>query len=253
MTGDEYLLDLLNKITAPTGPHGPGERVRQGLQPTIAQWAGAQLAELKLSGSYAKGTAVRGGTDVDLFISLKADTRNTLKEIYDSLATHMTSSGYSARKQNVSIGVSYGGYQVDLVPGKRQNVLTNDHSLWVSRQDTWQKTNIDTHIATVTGSAQTDVIRLMKRWKQRHTLEFPSFALELATLRSLQNRYLGGIAARMQTTLEWLRDNITSAALTDPANTNNNVASELTAGEKAAIARQAKTSREAPYWSQVVW
>lgn len=253
MTGDEYLLDLLTTITAPTGVFGPGEKVRQALDPLIRRWAGTQLSELKLSGSYAKGTAVRGGTDVDLFISLRADTTNTLKDIFDSLASHMGAADYAVRKQNVSIGISHGGYKVDLVPGKRQNTYSSEHSLWVSRQNTWQKTNIDTHIATVSVSGHTDVIRIMKRWKQCHSVEFPSFALELSTLRALQGQYHAGVAGRVQVVLEFLRDNITSAALMDPANTNNNVASELTVTEKVAIARQARASRDAPYWSEVVW
>jgi len=37
------------------------------------------------SGSFAKGTANRSGTDIDLFISLSESTPETLKEIYDSL------------------------------------------------------------------------------------------------------------------------------------------------------------------------
>jgi len=34
------------------------------------------------SGSFAKGTANRSGTDIDLFISLTSGTPDTLKEIY---------------------------------------------------------------------------------------------------------------------------------------------------------------------------
>jgi len=253
MSGDDYLQQLLAKITAPTGVFGPGEKMRQALDPMIRRWAGTQYSELKVSGSYAKGTAIRGGTDVDIFISLKPDTSPTLKEIFDSLASYMTAAGYSTRKQNVSIGISHGGYQVDLVPGKRQNFNSRDHSLWVSRQNTWQKTNIDTHIDTVSRSSHTDVIRVMKRWKQCHGLEFPSFALELATLRALAGRNAAGRASRVMAVVEWLRDNITAAALIDPANTNNNVASELSATEKIAIARQAKASRDAAYWKDVVW
>ena len=41
--------------------------------------------EYVASGSYAKGTAIAGGTDIDILISLKSSAP-TLKEIYNSLA-----------------------------------------------------------------------------------------------------------------------------------------------------------------------
>jgi tRNA nucleotidyltransferase (CCA-adding enzyme) len=52
---------------------------------SVKNWAGDWLANIGLSGSYAKGTAVLGESDVDLFISLKSDTPFNLEEIYDSL------------------------------------------------------------------------------------------------------------------------------------------------------------------------
>jgi hypothetical protein len=48
-------------------------------------WANQYFNALEYSGSYAKGTGVRGISDVDVFISLKSDTPGTLKEIYNNL------------------------------------------------------------------------------------------------------------------------------------------------------------------------
>lgn len=49
-----------------------------------------------------------------LFISLWNYTDGELKEVYEKLASFPTSSGYSMRRQNVSIGISHGGPKVDL-------------------------------------------------------------------------------------------------------------------------------------------
>lgn len=76
-----------------------------------------------MSGSRAKGTAIDIATDLDLFISLSSTTSNTLKEIYDSLYDCMIRQGITARKQNVSIGITYQNKDVDLVPAKRQGQL----------------------------------------------------------------------------------------------------------------------------------
>lgn len=254
MTADQYLQSLLASITAPTGVSGPGSTVLSGLRPRIQQWATTYLNELQLSGSYMKGTAIIGATDVDLFISLKSNTNQTLREIYDSLGSYMQTSGYSVRHQNVSIGVTYGSWSVDLTPGRQQQPFSSNHSIWVSRRRTWQLTNVERHIQNIGASAHTDVIRLMKRWRQVHSLEFPSFAVELAVLRSLeQTSGYAGLASRFLLALDFLRDRIATAQLIDPANSNNNVADELTAAEKTSIATQARQSRNETYWGQVVW
>jgi len=103
------------------------------LCPAIREWAGNFLAAVTPSGSFAKGTANRSGTDIDLFLSLVHTTPNTLKEIYETLFSKMQAKGYNPKRQNVSIGVKVGGFTVDLVPGKRQGAYGEDHSLYRRR------------------------------------------------------------------------------------------------------------------------
>ena len=47
----------------------------------IKEWAGDCLNDIQISGSRAKGTAINISSDLDLFVSLKSTTNNTLKEI----------------------------------------------------------------------------------------------------------------------------------------------------------------------------
>lgn len=61
----------------------------------MTTWAGQQLSSLKQSGSSAKGTALKGIADFDIFISLKSDTTETLKEIYDKLDTSIKNAGWT--------------------------------------------------------------------------------------------------------------------------------------------------------------
>jgi tRNA nucleotidyltransferase (CCA-adding enzyme) len=103
MSGDDYLRGILAGIRHPTGPHGPGEQIRTALFPVLAEWANPKPVAVTLSGSYAKATAVVGGSDVDLFISLKSDTTQTLKQLYTMLGTFMGAKGFNVRRQNVSI------------------------------------------------------------------------------------------------------------------------------------------------------
>jgi tRNA nucleotidyltransferase (CCA-adding enzyme) len=82
-----------------------------------------QLVSVSPSGSFAKGTANKSGTDIDLFISLSQNTRETLKEIYNKLFARMTERGYAPKPQNVSINIQVNGYRVDLGPANVRTPL----------------------------------------------------------------------------------------------------------------------------------
>ena len=89
MNAEWYLNQILAKVSQPTEPERQGPAAQFALTPTIQKWAGSELVDITLSGSYAKATAVRGGTDVDLFISLSHNSPRTLGQTYLSLANFM--------------------------------------------------------------------------------------------------------------------------------------------------------------------
>src|SRR5476649_2102147 len=121
MTGDEYLLNILIRELVDTGPNSPILGVQQTLMPAIQEWAGANLNTVHPSGSFAKGTANKSGTYIDLFISLLPTTPDTLKEIYDKLGARLGELGYTPLKQDVSWGIKVGTTNADLVPAKQQS------------------------------------------------------------------------------------------------------------------------------------
>ena len=108
MTADEYLQNILAREAVDTSATSPVRGVQTALQPILIKWAGTQLRGVHPSGSFAKGTANLSGTDIDLFISLKSDTTNQLKEIYSSLVEKMQAEGYAPKQQNVSINIRVG-------------------------------------------------------------------------------------------------------------------------------------------------
>src|SRR6478672_3590542 len=186
---DAYLYSILQRETVDVSMTSPARQAADVLLPTIHGWAGKWLVAVSPSGSFAKGTANRSGTDIDLLISLHDQTPDPLKHIHETLVTALTAAGHQPRRQNVSIGVNVNGYAVDLVPGKRQNAFTSDHSLYRRRADTWTKTNVDTHIATVQSGGHSDAIRILKLWRGQKGLDFPSFYLEMTVFQALAGRY----------------------------------------------------------------
>jgi hypothetical protein len=252
MSADQYLNGILAREAVDTGIFSPVRGVQATLQPAIQAWAGNLLSSISPSGSFAKGTANRSGTDIDLFISLSNSTNETLKEIYESLFKKMTESGYSPKRQNVSINIRVNGYDVDLVPAKRQDTHSNDHSLYRRRADTWTKTNVTTHIAHVQNGGRINETRILKLWRNQQGLDFPSFCLELTTINALSGQYFGTLSGNVWKVFEYLRDSFPNARVVDPANTNNIISDDLTASERAKIRAAAERALSAKQWEEIV-
>lgn len=251
MTADQYLLNILSREVVNNGATSPVRTVQGVLLPTLNTWGNGYLSAVHPSGSFAKGTANRSGTDIDLFLSVSESATNSMKEIYDFLFNHMNARGFAPKRQNVSINLQVNGYSVDLVPGRRHNAYSNDHSLYRRKADTWTKTNVITHINQVAGSGCTNEIRILKLWRNQKGLDFPSFYLELTAIAALSGRY-GTLSQRVWTALEYLRDRFPAARVIDPANTNNIISDDLTAQDRARISAAANAALGAANWNQIV-
>jgi hypothetical protein len=251
MSADAYLQNILNREAVDTGPYSPVRGVQSTLAPLIRAWAGTQLVSINPSGSFAKGTANASGTDIDLFISLAANTTNPLKEIYGTLAQRLQGSGYTVRRQNVSLNVRVETIDVDLVPAKRQDNTSEDHSLYRRKADTWTKTNVIKHISYVRAGGRIAETRVLKLWRDQQRLDFPSFYLEMVAILALSGKW-GGLSDNVLTVLQYLRDSFVSARFVDPANTTNIISDDLTATEKAMIKVAATRALAASNWNQIV-
>jgi hypothetical protein len=252
MPENDYLRQILVREAVDTGIFSPVRGCQVTIDPVLKAWGNRFLLSATPSGSFAKGTANRSGTDLDLFLSLSQDTPENLSDIHKTLVKALTDAGYKPRPQNVSIGIRVGNFDVDLVPGKRQNFLTQDHSLYKRRGDTWTKTDVSQHITKVLGSGRQSEIRLVKLWRRQKGLEFPSFYLELVVIEALKVAWLSSLADNFRTIMTYLRDNLESARFVDPANTNNIISDDLTVAEKRAIKAAATAALVAPYWGEIV-
>ncbi len=251
MTADEYLQRILAREAVDNGAYSPVRSVQAQVEPAIREWAGTYLVGVRPSGSFAKGTGNHSGTDIDLFISLAQHTPSTLKDIYNTLYKKMNEKGYTPKRQNVSINVNVSGYSVDLVPAKRQDAYSDDHSLYRRKVDTWTKTNVTKHINYVKQGARINETRIVKLWRNQKGLDFPSFYLELSVINGLSGKY-GTLSGNVWSVFEYLRDTFMNARIVDPANTNNIISDDLTAAEKAKVKTTAEQALRATDWNQIV-
>lgn len=250
MTAEEYLQGLLQKyMVNVAGAKAAGNTI----YPVLEKWGNQYLNSAVFSGSLAKGTGISASTDADIFLSLSSTAPGTLSDMYSTLYNAVTAAGYTARRQDVSIGVTVNGYSIDLVPGRRQSQNGSNHSLYRNKKDTWTQTNVDMHISFVKGSNRRDEIRILKLWRIRHGISISSFYLELAVIDSLQYARIGNTSANVWRALEHLRDKIETSRYVDPANSNNVVSDDCTRAEKTAIAAAAAESLRKKSWEEIVW
>ncbi len=255
MNGNRYVSEVVRKYRPVTGEGTPVYEVGERLRGMIQRWYSGRLLRVHNSGSFAKRTSIRGGVDLDLFISLKPGTGKSLRAIYEGLYRYAAGEGLKPRRQNVSIGVEVATVKVDLVPARKHEGSTF-HSLYRSRQDAWTKTNVAKHISLIRRSGKSQTIRAVKVWRSNRGLRFPSFYLELVVLRALKNESRQGAGTELTRVLEFLATGFVDAEFVDPANELNVISDDLTSTCKRDIANQARTSLRnirRGSWERVLW
>jgi hypothetical protein len=207
------------------------------------------------SGSYAKHDAINIKYDLDICQPFKRNSFETLEDMADAVFNYFNDEyedddlvKYKTRKQRVSTGVTFvvGGdeIQMDIVPGRELNendyTETNRLNLYVRAKllegASSTQTNIQKHIDLIKGKDhERKVIRLLKIWKVNKSKDrVKSFLVELVTLRVFDN--CSDIPSdqwgKLKIVMEYIRDNIKTIRLEDPANTNNVVSDTMTDSEK---------------------
>lgn len=253
MNANSYLAGIIKKYSITEEERSRLQAKAKPLYREIHKWGNKHIVEIIQSGSLRKGTAVRGSkVDIDLFISLKNNTPCSLEQIYESLYNSLDNS-YFPRKQNVSIGIIYKGIKVDLVPAKKQPNMQYPHSIYVSKRDTWTKTNINTHINIVKQSPHRGIIKLFKVWRTLHKIDFPSFLLELTIIEALKRRAGLELQRRCLTVLEYIINDFEHARVLDPANSNNVISDSITNDEKRIIVNAGLSAYRSGCWEKTVW
>jgi hypothetical protein len=253
MTPDQYALALLDKYTPPTGLKNKALLAPKYLRPLLDQFAPYHLHDIVLSGSFAKQTALAGNADLDLLLSLKPDTPGSMKQIFRNLFDFLADARLNPRPQNVSIGINVDNLHIDLIPARQQDDTSGDHTLFKHHDQSWTKTNIQSHIDLILSSGRQTDIKLLKIWKKCHALVFPSFYLELAVLNALAGQPHDRPVQNFLTVLEYLRDRFTSEKIPDPGNPSNLISDDLTDSEKSGLATIAKFTRAAPSLESMLW
>lgn len=253
LTPDAYLASVLDHYNLPVVPHSPVPDARKALEPTLRSWAGRFLLDISFTGSYCKGTRVRGMSDADLLISLGPKTPCTIQDLHHRLFAALKKAGLNPSEGVVSVVVTVHGVRFDVIVGRRQWGSEPNHEIYETERGKSIITNLELHVDRVRHSRHLDEIRLTKIWAQNHRLRFPSFYLELSVLAALAGRTGAPLAENFIAVLEYLRDRFANTRLVDPANHRNAVSDDLLLHERLAIADAARDTLNQAAWDRIVW
>lgn len=250
--GDDYVRAILTRYNVPPLNDAATVQATNALAKLIHQWADRYLIGVTLSGSHAKGTAIRGANDIDLFVSIRQVPNMNLRDVYNNLDAYLKAVKLKTERRRVAIKVTVGGVDFDIVPG-RKSFDSTDHWLYHSKRDSWVKTNITRHIRLISNCKRIEEIRAIKVWRELNGLDFPSLYLEMTVINALRQRPVGRVSSNVWAALTYLANSFASRRVLDPANTNNVISADLSVAEKGEIVVAARRSLQQRLWENVIW
>jgi len=262
MTPQQYLEGILAKYNLKENEIKMIKEQRSYIEYLLKQAYSSKINTFYYSGSYGKGTAINLKYDLDLCIYFNKSAFTTLKEMYYDVfkvLNYMTEDlgeclgeEYLVVKQNVSIGLRDHN-EIDIVPAKRIDDDSTNANLYVSETDEHIKTNIPMHIEYISKHKCRPIIKLMKIWKYRHAIHYKSFALELLTIRALDNFDSEDFGDQVLHVLKFIKNNVENVKLVDPANPNNIVSDLISESDKLNMKRNAISSLSERTWGEIIW
>jgi len=216
---------------------------------------------IRYGGSYAKNTMVKENYDLDIlcyFHEGENSAGTSLEEIYNNIKDCLADTYFVQPKKSalrLKNKDNKNDFHIDVVPGRFVEKDNGDAYLYQNGvEQNRLKTNPDKHISYIKDSGLTDVIKLLKIWKNKNGLELKTFVLELLTIEVLKERKDKSLSDNLKFFWEEMRDNVDSISIEDPANQNNDLSEMFNKSTKEAIkeiAELALDSVDSDNWENI--
>jgi len=107
------------------------------------------------------------------------------------------------------------------------------------------RTSLRRQIKYVNSAEQSDVIRLVKVWRDQQGLKFPSYYLEVAVIRALQGYDPASLYRRLRRVWRFLDISFVMAKILDPGDWRHDLAQTSSRCKQAAIRDAARAALQA--------
>lgn len=252
MTDDDYFRALLAQQDLTQAQLASLRSQRDTIQGQLSVLPGR--LRFYYAGSFGKKTMIREFFDLDIVVYWPHDCGYSLKDIFDAVGGNLRRNWKVVSQKTVAWVLPFdGGFHIDVVPGRALDGSFIYANLYRSDTNSSMQTSIKVHIDTVRNSGRRDVIRLMKLWRAKRGVPFnKSLALELATIEGCKWTRTADLGKQLSAALVYIRDNIRTARIVDPANTNNVLSNDISDADKYKIQIAADAALRSQYWSQVL-
>lgn len=205
-------------------------------------------------GSFGKRTMIRANYDLDLVMYWPIGTSYAIRDLYNAVGQVLRRNWSYVNSKTVAWELPFqGGFHIDVVVGRALDSQYYEANLYRTDTGTTLKTSLKRHIDTVRNSGRSDAIRLVKLWKVRKAVPFKkSFLLELLTIEGCKGKQASDLEGQVLGALAYIRDNIRTCSVSDPANSNNSLSDDLDMTARNSIQRAADAAVRANYWSEVL-
>jgi hypothetical protein len=248
MTPHEYLAGILSNQRLNEAELQPMRDARANIETALREVYGSAPA-IYYGGSYGKKTMIKAAYDLDIVVYFPSGP-TTLRDLYAGVYQTLVSAKYVVKPKNVALRLPYQDvFHIDVVPGRAQDTAFYWATLYKNETGTTMQTSIKRHIDSV--KDYRDIVKLMKLWRIRQQVDWETFAVEQTTIRALQGARKDDYGNCVITVLTFIRDNILSLRLEDPANTNNII--DMPSTTRSALRQVAINSIAAPNWGQIIW
>lgn len=252
LTASAYLRSILDREQVDSSAESPLRALLPRVEKAAKAWAGRHLLDLVPSGAFEKGTANASGMRVDFLASISPSAPFSSREIYESLYHSLGRMGLKPQARDVSIGFLLDGIPVDIIPARRDNPRTEEHWLYSGLTGKSFVTDLHTHVLDAITTNRREEVRVIKLWRDKHGLTFPSYYLELSVAAALRGQPRADLSDNVWRVLAYLETHFVARSMLDPANAHNVVSDELDMGEKARIRTVAKLTRAAKSWQDIL-
>lgn len=243
----QYLDEILKEQNIPDNYKREMDKDRERIERLINSIPNLPNPTFYYGGSRGKKTMIKESYDLDLVLYYPETTESSVEDIFMYVSRFLGSSNYDIYPKNVAIRViKRADYHIDIVPGKRITGSEEYAFLWKSKTRERLKTSVIKHIAAIIEFGKRDVIKLIKLWKVRNKINFPSFILEQIIIRALKDKSDLSLDKAIIYVLNFISTKIESIRLEDPANTNNILTDKdvISSYDKDIFANAAKNSLE---------
>lgn len=250
MNIEKYLLDLVKEFKFKI--NDLDNKIFDEMVRIIKKFDKKNIKQIYLTGASEKQTNSKDCQTIELLISIKAKDPRIEGEIINNYMNYFISNDFKVKLNRYAICFKYKGICFEIIPTKLKLGTYNYHYLYDNISKGTTITNMNILKNDVLNSKCQDEIILLKLWRDKHQLQFPSIYIELVVISVLKKCEKKNLFSRLIRILDYLRKDFENDSYYDPSNSDNIISDALSKEEKEQIKECAKKSMTSDYIRDVI-